>query len=246
MSIAVQSSVRDDYANVLRKLRTEKVPFVVGGAWAVEHYVALGRATLDLDLMLDEAELERATKVLADEGVLFVDDSAIQRRVALRGAEVDLVHHLAQGGNSVDHEWYDRGRIGKLFGASTLFAAPEELIWSKAFIAARTRFDGADVVHLLRATHRSLDWGRLRGRFGAYPELLLAHLSLFVYCYPSEREPFPRWLVDELLGRLETASEPSPALACLGPLLDRASFDFDLLAKGFVDVRANSADSTIS
>src|SRR6185295_16502216 len=44
----------------------------------------------------------------------------------------------------------------------------EEMIWSKAFIQERERFDGADVNHLLREVGPSLDWPRLLMRFGDY------------------------------------------------------------------------------
>ena len=42
-----------------------------------------------------------------------------------------------------------------------LLAPPEEMIWSKAFVCERERYDGADVNHLLRACGRQMDWQRL-------------------------------------------------------------------------------------
>ena len=40
-------------------------------------------------------------------------------------------------------------------------APAEEMIWSKAFIMERERYDGADVAHLLHACARRMDWQRL-------------------------------------------------------------------------------------
>ena len=63
----------------------------------------------------------------------------------------------------------------------------EEMIWSKAFIQERERFDGADVMHLLREIGPSLDWPRLLMRFGDYWRVLLSHLIMFGFVYPDKR-----------------------------------------------------------
>ncbi len=238
MARVATASRRRSYARALRTLQAGPIPFVVGGAWAVEHYVRLGRATLDLDLMLQPADADRAGDLLVEAGARVVERDVLQVRLLLHSAEIDLVHHLARGGLAVDAGWYQRGRVGRVADVATLVAAPEDLLWSKAFVAARHRFDGADVVHLLRATGPTLDWVHLRDAFAPYPPLLLAYLNLFAFCYPSEREVVPAWLWDELLANLETPAKPAESDVCRGTLLDHASFEFDLIARGFVDARA--------
>lgn len=74
-----------------------RVPFVVGGAWAVEHYVRLGRATLDLDLMIDPDVLDDAVRAFSGVGGRVLDREKMQTQMSLRSAEIDLVHHFAQG-----------------------------------------------------------------------------------------------------------------------------------------------------
>jgi hypothetical protein len=44
------------------------------------------------------------------------------------------------------------------------------MIWSKAFIMERERFDGADVMHLIHENANRLDWNRLLERFGQHGE----------------------------------------------------------------------------
>ena len=83
----------------------------------------------------------------------------------------------------------------------------EEMIWSKAFIQERERFDGADVLHLLRETGPSLDWPRLLMRFGDHWRVLLSHLILFGFVYPDKRQNVPAWVMDELIA----AAEREPA-----------------------------------
>ncbi len=59
------------------------------------------------------------------------------------------------------------------------------MIWSKAFIMERERYDGADIAHLILACGRDLDWRRLLGRFGRRWRVLLSHLVLFGFVYPG-------------------------------------------------------------
>ena len=47
-------------------------------------------------------------------------------------------------------------------------AAAEEMIWSKAFVMERERYDGADILHILRKSAREVDWVRLLRRFGPH------------------------------------------------------------------------------
>ena len=62
----------------------------------------------------------------------------------------------------------------------------EEMIWSKAFLMERERFDGADVLHLVRARQKEINWPRLLSRFGEHWRVLLSHLVLFPYVYPND------------------------------------------------------------
>ena len=67
----------------------------------------------------------------------------------------------------------------------------------------RERFDGADVMHLFLACAEKLDWARLVRRFGSHWRVLLAHLCLFGFMYPSERNRIPAWIMAGLMGRLD-------------------------------------------
>jgi hypothetical protein len=54
------------------------------------------------------------------------------------------------------------------------------LIWQKAYVMERERFDGADIVHLLASCAPGIDWKRLMERFGPDWRVLMSHLILFV------------------------------------------------------------------
>jgi len=103
----------------------------------------------------------------------------------------------------------------------------------------RERFDGADVMHLLRAQAEHLDWPRLLARFGADWRVLLSHLLLFGFVYPSERERVPATVMRELLGRAqaEVGSRPSNGRVCQGTLLSREQYLTDVEQWGYADAR---------
>ena len=116
----------------------------------------------------------------------------------------------------------------------------EEMIWSKAFIQERERFDGADVLHLLRETGPSLDWPRLLMRFGDYWRVLLSHLILFGFVYPDKRHNIPAWVTDELVRRLSVSRTNLTNDVCYGTLLSREQYLHDLERTKYRDGRARS------
>ncbi len=233
----VSEPTKRAYQLALRALTVDRIRFVVGGAWAIEHYVALGRATLDLDLMIEPRMTDPAVQALTQHGGSVLGHDTMQVRMDLNGAEIDLVHHIAQGEYAVDATWWQHGVPARLFDVATLVASPADLIWSKVFIASRHRFDGADIVHLIRGASQTIDWRRLAQHLRPYPELLLAYLNLFEFCYPGERDAIPSWLWNDLLRRLQAPEAPGGPKICRGTLLDSTSFIFDGIARGYQDVR---------
>ncbi|MDQ3811736.1 MAG: hypothetical protein M3336_15755, partial [Chloroflexota bacterium] len=101
------------------------------------------------------------------------------------------------------------------------------------------RFDGADVAHLLLARAEVLDWQRLLRRFGSHWRVLLSHLVLFGYIYPSERDRIPGWVMQDLLRRLsDSLSAPPPSeRVCRGTVLSRQQYLIDVERWGYRDVR---------
>jgi hypothetical protein len=103
----------------------------------------------------------------------------------------------------------------------------------------RERFDGADVLHVLLRKAERLDWDRLLRRFGSQWRVLLAHLVLFGFAYPTERDRIPARIVRELIARLETeltTTDDREAFAA-GTLLSRLQYQPDLKDWGYGDAR---------
>jgi hypothetical protein len=120
-----------------------------------------------------------------------------------------------------------------------LLIPAEEMIWSKAFVQERERYDGADVMHLLHCRADKLDWKRLLRRFGPDWRVLLSYLVLYGFVYPARRDAIPERVVDALAARLrrETATEPAREPVCRGTLLSRAQYRVDVNGWGYKDAR---------
>src|SRR4029453_17035615 len=86
----------------------------------------------------------------------------------------------------------------------------EEMIWSKGFVQERERFDGADVAHLIRSRGTTLDWERLVRRFTPHPHVLLAHLIMFEFVYPDQKNVVPQRGPRDLRALIDAAGAATP------------------------------------
>jgi len=134
--------------------------------------------------------------------------------------------------------WFDHAPRADVLGMIVRLSPVEEMIWSKAFIQERERFDGADVLHLLRETGPSLDWPRLLMRFGDHWRVLLSHLILFGFVYPDKRQNIPAWVMDELTRRLSVSRPNVQNDVCYGTLLSREQYVYDVERWKYRDGRA--------
>ena len=156
---------------------------------------------------------------------------------ALHGkSQVDVIFSGGNGLTKVDDDG-SRAASRPACSASTCsLSPPEELLWSKAFVMERERFDGADVLHLILAMVDDLDWRHLCERFRGHEKVLLAHVVLFQDVYPDHASRLPRWLIPALLDAQDPAAMFSTRL-CRGTLLSRAQYLVDVEKRGFADAR---------
>jgi hypothetical protein len=228
------------YRDVLQALNASRVPVLVGGAYALAIYTGIERNTKDFDVFLRRADFDRALQVLAAAGY----DAALKFPHWLGKARagpfcVDLIFNSGNGLTCVDDTWFEHAVDAEVLEVPVKLVPVEEMIWSKAFIMERERYDGADVAHLLRARADALDWPRLLDRFGPHWRVLLSHLVLFGFVYPGERARIPAPVMDLLLGRMRGESEtPAPdAALCRGTLVSREQYLHDVEREGYVDAR---------
>jgi hypothetical protein len=225
---------------VINALQEAGVPFLVGGAFAFVRYTGIGRDTKDLDLFIRRSDWNSVSAVLADDGVTTELTYPHWLGKAFGGRQreffVDLIFSGGNGIAEVDDEWFAHAMPDESLGFPVKLMPVEEMVWSKAFLMERERFDGADVLHLIRARQGDIDWPRLMGRFGEHWRVLLAHLVLYTYVYPNERRP--QQVIDQLLER--AAGDPNTGDAmrlCRGTLLSRAQYLVDVTSWSYVDAR---------
>jgi hypothetical protein len=228
------------YRNVLEALNRRGSPFLVGGAYAFNCYSGITRPTKDLDIFIRRQDYEGIAEVLAQAG--YRTELTYPHwlgKVYSQGKYVDLIFSSGNGVAEVDDAWFDYAGEADVLGVRTKICPVEEMIWSKAFIMEKERYDGADIVHLLRSRAEQLDWARLLHRFGSHWRVLLSHLVLFGFVYPGHRDLIPARVMDELLERLrhETHKPPFENGICFGTLLSREQYLMDLQQDGCQDAR---------
>jgi hypothetical protein len=176
-----------------------QIPFMVGGAYAMRHYADVVRDTKDLDVFCKTSDHVHLLHALSEAGYATEITDATWLAKAFYGDHLlDLIFGSRNNVCPVDDSWFEHAPRVTLMGCEVLLVAPEEVLWTKALVQDRDRFDGADVMHLLRRQGRDLDWRRLLLRMEPHWEVLLAHLIQFRWIYPAERDTAPQWVMEEL------------------------------------------------
>lgn len=228
------------YSQALRVLIEAEIPFLIGGAYAFERYTGIARHTKDLDLFMRPRDCGRSLEVFRNAGYLTELTAPHWLAKAFNCENfVDIIFCGANGCGEVDDLWLERSVEAEVMGIPVRLCPAEEMLASKAFVMSRDRFDGADVAHLIKACSDRMDWGHLLNRFGDRWRVLLSHLILFGFIYPSERSRIPDWILSELISRLqdEMKAEPPTELLCQGTLLSPMQYSIDVQSWGYEDAR---------
>lgn len=236
----VETPSRLFYRQAMEVLDRASVPFLVGGAFAFIHQAGIDKSTKDLDIFARPLDVQRLLEACAAAG--YETELVFSHWLAkIRSPEgfIDVIFNSGNGLAAVDDGWYEHATSGTVLGVPVKIAPAEETLWSKAFVMERERYDGADVAHLILAHGERLDWKRLLERFGPHWRVLLSHLILYGFIYPSERSRVPAWVTQELLQRLETeqAEQETPEPVCYGTLLSWSQYLGDVLGGQFRDAR---------
>jgi hypothetical protein len=228
------------YGQALCRLVESEIPFLIGGAFALERYTGIVRNTKDLDIFLRPGDVDAALAELGGLGCgTDVPFPHWLAKAFTADGVIDFIFSSGNGVARVDDEWFEHAVDAEILGVPVKLCPAEETIWSKALIMERERYDGADVAHLIRALGPQLDWPRLFRRFGDHWRVLLSHLVLFGFIYPGERWRIPGEVMRELTSRLgaEIHASNHDERLCGGTLLSRAQYLHDLDAWGYRDAR---------
>ncbi|HWG84401.1 MAG TPA: nucleotidyltransferase family protein [Deinococcales bacterium] len=236
----------DFYRRTIRLLRDGGLDFLLGGAYAFAVHAGIERHTKDLDVMVRPQDAERALEIMAGAGYETRIVFPHWLGKAYCGDDfVDVIYSSGNGVGTIDDRWFRHARDAEMWGEPVRLVPPEEMIWHKAFVQERERFDGADINHLLRAQADRIDWPRLLDRFGPYWHVLLSHLVMFGFVYPGERHRIPSAVMHDLLERARAeAGEPGEPGICRGPIISRGQYLPDTLEWGLQDGRISGGHMT--
>src|ERR1700730_13610696 len=185
---------RRRHRNALVQMTRTGIPFLVGGGHALRRYTKGARGTKDLDVFVCRRDALALLRALSAGG--FKTDLTFPHwlgEARFEGDHIDVIYSSGNGVADVDGAWFTHAVPATVLGVPVRLCPPEEMIWSKAFVMERERYDGADISHLIRARGREMDWQRVLQRFGVYWRVLFSHLILFGFIYPSEQSQIPGW-----------------------------------------------------
>ncbi len=232
------------YRYALTMLNDTNLPFMVGGAFALKQYTGIYRDTKDLDIFCKPSEYPKILKHFSSLGYATeITDSRWLAKVFFQdGYFMDIIFNTVNNICKVDDSWLENAYSGELWGVPAKFLSAEELFWCKIYVQNRERYDGADLNHLILRYSNHMDWRRIWMRMEQHWHLLFSQLINFQFCYPSERDLVPRWLLDELLGKVQDQYElPVPQeMLCLGPIIDQTQYGIDVLEWNYKTITMRS------
>jgi hypothetical protein len=227
------------YTEAVKLLDASRIPYLLGGTFAVAAYTGLRRPAKDLDVFCKAGDYPRILAQFRGAGYATeVEDERWLAKARKGDLFVDVIFNSTIAVGAVTEEWFTYATRTRIGDVDVPMVSPTELFWSKAFVQDRYRYDGADIAHLILKQCEAIDWRRLLSVMEPYWEVLLGQLLNFRFVYPTERQRIPKWLMTELLARLEEqAALPIPQMrVCRGRLFSREDYRVDIAEWGFADV----------
>jgi hypothetical protein len=235
----LEPDTREFYVRAMRTLDDAGIEYLVGGAYALAHHANVVRHTKDFDVFVHKRDAQRTLDTFAAARLETELTFPHWLGKAFRRNSEDFIDVIFGSGNGlcpVDDDWFKCSVQAEVFGRPARLCPAEEIIWTKSFVQERERFDGADVAHILWKQGVSLDWNRLERRFKGHEQVLLAHLILFTYVYPYDKDRVPASEIERLF-KIARAEPSWTEKVCRGTFLSRAQYLMDLRERGYEDAR---------
>jgi hypothetical protein len=138
------SETQTVYCQAMTALADAGVDYLVGGAYAFERYTGIARHTKDFDVFVHPRDVDAALSALSAAGYRTELTFPHWLGKAVIGDEfVDVIFGAGNGVAVVDDEWFAHAVSDEVLGLPARLCPAEEMIWSKAFIMERERYDGA-------------------------------------------------------------------------------------------------------
>ena len=214
------------YQRVIAGSRAAGLRFAVGGGLAVGFYTGLWRESKDMDFYVLRKDAGILQRILTEAGLVdYYDQLPYDRAWIYRSVRgkviVDVIWAMANHKNEVDERWITRGPEMTIEGETIRIVPPEEIIWAKLYVLQRDRSDWPDVLNMISAQRKKLNWRHLLNRLGEDAPLLYAILTIFRWMCPDLAQDLPAWLRRELEKRRDPESFAPDICRRRAELLDR-------------------------
>jgi len=227
-----QKEAQEFYRDAIQLLNESGARYMLGGGLALMQYTGIYKPMKDLDIFCRANEYTKILKHFADNGYdTELTDVRWLAKIFKGENYIDIIFDTVNNICTVDEGWYDNAIKTKVLGEDAYIIPAEELLWCKCYVQNRERYDGADINHLILKQGKELDWKRILDRIDKHWHLLLSHVILFQFVYPSEfHDIIPRWLFDELMRRAQEQYElPHPVeKVCRGTIIDNTQYEVDI------------------
>jgi len=190
------------YRQVLTAAQKARIPFAVGGAFAVATYTGTWRDTKDLDLYVLPEYRERMIEMLTGLGLTdYYEKVPYDRWWIYRSTQddtiVDVIWAMANHRAQIDELWMSGPKID-LNGFRVKVLPAEAMLWDKLYIMQRDRCDWPDALNLIYSAGVEIDWKYLIERMGEDRALLAGALSVFRWISPGRAQELPDWIWERL------------------------------------------------
>lgn len=221
------------YEMILQYLTDSKIPFLIGGAFAVFHYSGIFRQTKDLDVYCKPSDCNALLRYFSNLGFKteVTDVRWLAKVYGEDGNFIDIIFSTVNNMGVVDDQWFEQAEATTLFSHEVLVISPEELVRGKLYVQNRERYDGADINHIWLRHGKQLNWKTLSEIIEPHWHLLLGQMISFQFVYPFDfREILPRDIFESLLKRAQEQYEMErpQVRVCLGPLIDQTQYQIDV------------------
>ncbi|HTH16105.1 MAG TPA: hypothetical protein VL974_05585, partial [Magnetospirillum sp.] len=140
---AAPPEAEDFYAQGLVELHRSGIPFLLGGTYAVVAYTGINRPTKDMDVFCRAGDYPRILGHFARNGYdTEVEDARWIAKVRRGPLFFDVIFNSTIAINPVTDVWFNEAHDANVCGVDVQLIPPTELIWSKAFVQDRMKYDG--------------------------------------------------------------------------------------------------------
>lgn len=205
----------DVYRPLIASARERRIPFALGGSFALTAYIGGCRKTKDLDVYVKPNDRESMIGILADHGLEdYYQIAPYDRGWIYRSHSgeliVDVIWGMANRRAEVDDGWIAGGPKVDLWGERVRMVPPEEILWGKLYVLQRDRCDWPDIFNLIHETGADLDWRHLLDRMKDDAPLLMGAMNVFAWLFPERARDLPEFLRFAMAAA--SAAQPDPEL----------------------------------